>query len=179
MSDEEYTVACSICGWKGTKVCSHLYSCCTGELSPSSIQKEIDALRDELADLRRERDEWERRWRELDDLYEQRQQAVNEAGEESDALRDVIEVLRAKLKEAESKFTISKDVAIEAARQLAEAEKDTKQVKLRLGCVARVSSNHVSHACPQDDCFECWPNDIIDELLKYAALDAAIEKETT
>jgi hypothetical protein len=39
-----------------------------------------------------------------------------------------------------------------------------KHISLRLGLIASVSSMHSNHVCPQDDCMECWPGDIIDEL---------------
>lgn len=62
----------------------------------------------------------------------------------------------------------SKDADTVLRRLNGEAETELQQVALRLGCIARVSAQHDTHACPADDCLECWPEDVIDEFRKFA-----------
>lgn len=60
--------------------------------------------------------------------------------------------------------------ATERLVQVRERERDlllaeeVRRVKLRLGLIGRTSQQHEGHACPQDDCLECWPGDVAAEL---------------
>lgn len=47
-------------------------------------------------------------------------------------------------------------------------EEELRAVRLRLGCIARVSASHDEHVCPADDCLECWPIEVTQEFARFA-----------
>jgi len=63
-----------------------------------------------------------------------------------------------------------KAIANEIRAAVAAEREKMDRVRLRLGCIARVSANHASHVCPADDCLECWPGDVVEEFAKFAAV---------
>lgn len=50
-------------------------------------------------------------------------------------------------------------------------EEELRSVRLRLGCIARVSAAHDGHVCPADDCLECWPGEVVEEFERFAKME--------